>query len=312
MTSTPKNGAHSIYQKLMDQSKENGADFNHTLSRYGIERLLYRLSLSQYSQKFILKGASLFLVWLGETFRVTRDVDLLGYGNPSLESMKTIFTEIITIPCQSDGIVFTVESLKVESIREANEYDGVRITLVAQLYNAKIPIQIDVGFGDAITPESETIHFPTLMKSDSVVLQAYPKYTLLAEKIEAMCKLGIANSRLKDFHDICLLSRLFEFDGQTLKNAMTNTFNRRNTPIPSQKPTALTPLFYKDLSKISQWKAFIRKAKSIEEFGTLEQVILEISEFLNPFFESSTGIESQNDFHKKWNPRSYLNGSKWI
>ncbi|MDP8215314.1 MAG: nucleotidyl transferase AbiEii/AbiGii toxin family protein [Candidatus Euphemobacter frigidus] len=288
MSSTKrKNIGHSVYQRLLNHAKTHGDDFNLLLFRYGVERLLYRLSISPFADIFILKGASLFLVWKGQNYRVTRDADLLGLGPVDAENIADIFKEI----CQAvsddvDGIQFMPDTIRVAPIREEHEYGGIRVTLVGMLHHARIPLQIDIGWGDAVTPAPEKIDFPTILDAPKPHLLAYPRYTMVAEKLETMVRLGIANSRMKDFFDVWLLSRLFEFDGRTLCEAVRNTFQQRSTLLAAGLPMAFTEEFRKDTQKQTQWRAFIRKSKPKTEPGDLDTVISEISEFLLPAIKS--------------------------
>ena len=213
MNQNKKNVAHSLFQRLLNRAKTNKEDFNLLLSRYGMERFLYRLSVSPHNDRFILKGASLFLVWKGQNYRVTRDADFLGFGNADTEQLADVFRDICRVEFQGDGMIYLPDSLCAEEIREGQEYDGVRITLVGMLNQARIPLQVDIGFGDAITPAPEQIEYPTLFDAPPALLKACPRYTLVAEKAEAMVKLGLANSRMKDFYDLWLVSRLFSFEG---------------------------------------------------------------------------------------------------
>jgi len=270
------------------------------LNRYGMERFLYRLSISSYQDEFILKGASLFLVWQSQNYRVTKDVDFLGYGDPSPERLADVFKEICGIECSvDDGITYLSESVKAQVIKEEQEYEGVLITLTGLLKQARILIQVDVGFGDVITPTPEFIEYPSLLKQPAPKMRAYPRYTLVAEKTETMVKRGMANSRMKDFYDLWILSKLFDFEGRILSQAIANTFKHRGTKKPGNEPFAFTDEFYLDTQKQTQWKAFVRKYKPkevIEDFGLL---IAEISKFLMPVLGKSgdTNIDEQI-----WNP----------
>ena len=211
------NIGHSVYQRLLNYAKEHREDFSLLLSRYGVERLLYRLSISPHVDKFILKGASLFLVWTGQNYRVTKDANLLCSGPADVEHVTAVFRELCQIVTDdADGIVFVADTVRAVPIREEQEYGGIRVTLLGMLHNARIPLQIDIGFGDAITPAPERINFPTLLNAPAPELLAYPRYTMVSEKLEAMVRLGIANSRMKDFYDVWLLSKLFAFEGRTL------------------------------------------------------------------------------------------------
>jgi hypothetical protein len=294
------NRGHSVFQRLLNRARESGDDFNLLLVRYGVERFMYRLGISPFRGSFILKGASLFLVWRGQNYRVTRDVDLLGYGDPDPELLLGVFRAICEIGCtEDDGIDYDVDTLKVEEIREGQEYDGVRVTLSCLLHQARIPIQIDIGFGDAVSPAPELIEYPTLFGGPAPVLRAYPRYTLVAEKLEAMVKLGLANSRMKDFYDIWLVSKIFSFDGELLRSAMTRTFARRRTAFPASRPFALTPAFYEDHQKQIQWAAFIRKSKPEMQPGDLAAVVSAISDFVFPVIES---IQKDRPFSDEWLP----------
>jgi hypothetical protein len=299
MNQSKKNVAHSIFQRLLNRAKTNMEDFNLLLSRYGMERFLYRLSVSPHNDRFILKGASLFLVWKGQNYRVTRDADLLGFGTADVEQLADLFRDICRVEFQGDGMIYLPDSLSAEEIREDQEYDGVRITLVGMLNQARIPLQVDIGFGDVITPAPEQIEYPTLFDAPPPLLKAYPRYTLVAEKVEAMVKLGLANSRMKDFYDLWLVSRLFSFEGNVLRNALENTFDRRRTTFPASTPFAFTTAFYEDSQKTVQWTAFVKKSKPGIPVGKLAAVIADISVFLAPVIES---LQSNAPFEKTWLP----------
>ena len=287
---TKRNTGHSVFQRLLHYAKEREEDFNLLLFRYGVERLLYRLSISPHADKFILKGASLFLVWKGQNYRVTKDVDLLCLGPADAEHIAAVFRELCQIACGDvDGVIFMANTVSAVPIREEQKYDGIRVSLLGMLHHARIPLQIDIGFGDAITPEPEKINFPTLLNALAPKLLAYPRYTMVAEKLEAMVHLGMANSRMKDFYDVWLLSKLYTFDGQTLCEAVSNTFKRRSTPIPGGLPFAFSDDFRKDLQKQTQWRAFIRKAKPEIAVDDLDVVIEDLRAFLMSVVETVRG-----------------------
>ena len=281
------NVGHSIYQRLLNYAREHREDFSLLLSRYGVERLLYRLSISPHANKFILKGASLFLVWTGQNYRVTKDADLLCSGPADVEHVTAVFRELSQFVTDgADGIVFVADTVRAVPIREEQEYGGIRVTFLGMLHNARIPLQIDIGFGDAITPAPEKVVFPTLLKAPAPELLAYPRYTMVAEKLEAMVHLGIANNRMKDFYDVWLSSKLFAFDGRTLCQAVGNTFKRRSTPIPDGPPLAFTDDFRKDVQKQAQWRAFVRKTKPDTAVEKLDVVIVDLEAFLMPVVEA--------------------------
>ena len=198
---------------------------------------------------------------------------------------------------ENDGIVFLQETVKAQIIRDAQEYGGTRITLTGMLSQAKIPLQIDIGIGDIITPGPDIINFPTILDLPAPTLKAYPRYTVVAEKFEAIVSLGIANSRMKDFYDIWLLSTLFEFDGEKLSKAIKNTLTRRKTNLPDNLPVAFTDEFKKDPLKTTQWKAFIRKSKPDKTNGSLDFIINEIEIFLLPILKA---IKTDEQFLKRW------------
>lgn len=253
-----RNLAASVRQRLLTESQNRKEPFDLILTRYGIERLLYRLSQSDHADRFFLKGAMLFLVWDETAHRPTRDVDLLGSGPTEPTALESVFREVCAVAVEPDGLEFLPDSIKAVPIREEAFYEGVRVTLEARLGNARINIQADVGFGDAITPAPEIVHFPTLLNFTAPRLSAYPVYTVVAEKLEAMVLLGEANSRMKDFYDLWFLGRSFEFDGQTLVAAIRATFKRRGTPVPDTLPIGLTEDFAS--LKTVQWRAFARKS----------------------------------------------------
>jgi len=299
MTTTRKNIAHSVFQRLLNHARTNNEDFNLLLSRYGMERFLYRLSVSAHKTRFVLKGASLFLVWKGQSYRVTRDADLLGFAGPGIEHLADVFRSLCVVECQDDGMNYLPDSLRAESIRDEQEYGGVRITLTGMLNQARIPLQIDIGFGDAITPAPEEVTYPTLLDAEPPVMYAYPRYTMVAEKLETSVKLGLANSRMKDFFDLWLVSKLFSFDGSILRDAVQNTFDRRSTQIPASTPFAFTASFHADPQKTVQWLAFVKKTKPHLPVSTLSHVIADIAFFLLPVLES---IRLAIPFDRTWLP----------
>ena len=298
-----QNIGHSVFQRLLNYAKHRGEDFNLTLLRYGVERLLYRLSISPYAGEFILKGASLFLVWKGRGYRVTKDTDLLGFGIADTDRISSVFREICRLPCEEDGMLFLSDTVRAVPIREEQEYDGIRVTLTGVLHQARISLQVDIGFGDVITPAPERIEFPTILGAPAPQLRAYPRYTVVAEKFEAMVRLGMANSRMKDFYDVWLLSRLFEFDGQMLCEAFRNTFSRRATPLPAGLPIAFTEEFRQDLQKQAQWQAFVRKAKPEPVADGFDALIDDVVHFLMPVVEA---ISDNRFLDKVWSP-----GEQW-
>ena len=303
MTSKPpRNIAASVRQRLTNLSRERSEDLQFVLTRYGLERLLYRLSISPYASQFILKGAALFQLWTGQPHRSTRDLDLLGYGAPSPERLQTIFSMICSLAVDDDGLVFSPETIKAEQLKEDAEYQGIRLRIECRLENARLGLQIDIGFGDAITPEPLSTTYPTLLEFPAPRLLAYPRETVVAEKFQTMVALGIANSRMKDFYDVWTLARQFEFDGTLLSSAIRVTFERRQTPIPTAPPLALTTDFAKNPSKATQWNAFLRKGRLVETPPPFSDVVWLLQDFLMP---PTIAIREPSPWPYSWTPREW-------
>lgn len=261
MTRPMKDIGASVRDRLKQRALSRGDDFQLVLTRYVNERLLYRLSTSRHADLFVLKGAALFTLWAGQPHRATRDIDLLGFGDSSEEHIREVFIEVLRDASADDGVTFDADGLAVGPIREDQEYGGVRVTTLAKIAGAQVRVQIDIGFGDAITPGAESHDFPTLLDDfPAPRLRAYPRETVIAEKLEAMVQLDLANSRMKDFFDIIVLSQQFTFDGALLARAIRATFDRRRTSLPLGLPVALTPAFANDTAKRTQWNAFLRKS----------------------------------------------------
>lgn len=271
------------------------------LTRYGIERMLYRLAQISDGSRFVLKGAVLFYVWDGAPHRPTRDLDLLGQGIGTAEALIPIFRAACDVAVEPDGLVFDADSVATEPIRETQEYGGVRLTLLARLGAARIPLQVDIGFGDAITPAPEVIAFPTLLDFPAPHIRVYPPETVVAEKLQAMVALGMANSRMKDFYDLWTLAETREFDGGMLVQAIAATFARRGTPLPVDEPTALSVVFAADLDKQTQWRAFLRRSGFEDAPASLGQVTEQLGVFLIPLLQTARGSVP---FGERWLPRS--------
>jgi predicted nucleotidyltransferase component of viral defense system len=253
----------SILDRLLTLAKQRGDDYNLVLNRFALERLLCRLSTSAHADSFMLKGALLFAHWYDDPHRPTRDADLLGFGQDDAEHLIAVFREVAAMSME-DGIVFDVASVRADVIREDNTYGGTRINLVARIGSARCSLQIDVGFGDAVTPEAQTVVFPTLLNDfPAPTLRVYPVYTVIAEKYQAMVMLGMANSRMKDFYDLAVIARRTELDGATLAGAIAATFARRSTALPTVRPVALTSQFSEDETTRRQWQAFLNKNRLV-------------------------------------------------
>ena len=280
------NVAASVRARLLQLAKNSGQDFNLTLNRYAIERLLYRLSVSPHATRFVLKGATLFALWMDAPHRPTRDLDLLGYNNPSIERLEATFRDLCTQEVEADGLEFFAQSVRGQTIREEAIYDGVRMLLEVELAGARLGLQVDIGFGDALASGVQEVEFPTLLDQPAPHLRAYTRETVVAEKFEAMVKLGLNNSRMKDFYDLWILSRHFEFDPAPLALAIRATFERRGTPFPIMVPLALTEEFSGDAGKQTQWAAFCRKGK-LDDAPSLTEVVNELRAFLWPILENA-------------------------
>lgn len=295
----PKNVSASVRQRLLNLARERKDEFQLVLVRYGVERLLYRLSASPHARQFVLKGAMLFQLWTGQPHRSTLDVDLLGSGDNDVDRLVRTFKDVCSQEVADDGLAFLPDSVAGGLIREEQRYGGVRIRITAMLDRARIPIQVDIGFGDVITPKAERIDYPTLLGQPAPVLRAYPKETVVAEKYEAMVNLGIANTRMKDFYDVWVLAREFEFDGATLAGAVRATFHRRKTEVPATPPIALTSEFSRDRTKLTQWTAFVRRGRLVEDVPVFEQVVDVLHSFLWPVTEA---INLGEQFGGRWAP----------
>lgn len=299
-----KNLPASVKARLANLAREQGEDFQELLSRYGRERLLYRLSSSEYQDRFILKGALLFAYWTGAPHRPTRDMDLLGYGEPDIALLETVFRDLCAVKVHADGLVFQPDSVNGERIKDEEKYEGVRLHMTAVLEKSRIPLQIDVGFGDRVVPAPEEIDFPTLLDFPAPHVRSYTRESMVAEKFEAMVKLGMLNTRMKDFFDVWTVSRQFAFDGPTLSRALRTTFETRGTAIPNKPPSALSREFYDDQDKNVQWKAFLNKAKLNAEGKSLPEIAEALRAFLLPVSEAAAldQILKQN-----WKP-----GGSWV
>ncbi len=278
------NHAVSIRARLLELARKEHWDFQRLLLRYATGRLLWRLAQSEHAEMFILKGAQLFVLWADQPHRATRDLDLLGYGDDSPESMIRIFQALSAVSsAPDDGLVWHSAQIKVEAIRGEMNYSGQRVQLLATLANSRIPLQIDVGFGDAVSPEPRSMDWPELLDLPPASIRTYPPETVIAEKLEAMVRLDLANSRMKDFHDLHWLSRNMEFEGEVLAEAVRRTFTCRKSSMPVEVPTALSGAFWRDPDKQVQWGAFCRKM-SVEDLA-LKDVIEELHAFLWPLLQ---------------------------
>jgi Nucleotidyl transferase AbiEii toxin, Type IV TA system len=258
-TTSPRNVAASVRARLQNVAKAQAVDFHRVLTRYALERLLYRLSVSAHKDHFLLKGALLFDVWFDVPLRPTRDMDLLGFGLAEMPYLIAVFEDICAIAVD-DGIHFDASTIVADETRKEANYAGIRLGLVGRLAGAKCPVQIDVGYGDAVTPAPETAEYPVLLGDmPAPQLRVYPRYTVVAEKLDAIISLGMANSRMKDYFDLWVLLRDSPLDKRTLSQAIEATIQRRGTFKPQGFPIGLGDEFAKDQQKQNQWRAFTKR-----------------------------------------------------
>jgi predicted nucleotidyltransferase component of viral defense system len=283
MTKKPvSNVGASVRQRLLNLRDKTGEDFNALLTQFAIERFLYRLSQSSLSDRFVLKGAMLFRVWSGSLHRPTKDVDLLGFGEPTLDSVTAMVSHIIATTVEDDGITFDEDSVQAEEIRENDDYGGIRATFTAKLDTAIIPLQVDVGFGDAITPAAQDRTYPVLVGMAAPKLRMYPVETVIAEKLEAAVKLGMVNSRMKDFYDLLVIFRRFPYDDSMLARAIAETFARRGTPLPRTVPPGLSDEFGSDPAANRRWREFLTRLQLANEPDNFAEVVRTVRNLLWP------------------------------
>jgi predicted nucleotidyltransferase component of viral defense system len=296
---SPTNLAASVKQQLLNIARDRGEDFQLILTRFVLERFLYRLGRSEFQNQFVLKGAMLFSLWADTPHRATRDIDLLGFGESTVVRLIQVFKDICLTEAEEDGVTFPPESIRGIEIREDQEYDGVRITMEAGLGKARIPVQVDIGFGDAVTPAAGYAEYPTTLNFPAPHLRIYPRETVVAEKLQSMVSLGMANSRMKDFFDLWVIGHAFAFDGQVLATAIAATFSRRQTAVPDTLPSAFSADFSEDTAKQTQWRTFIMRNQLARDNLSLSAIITEIQTFLLPPMDAAARGEVF-DFH--WKP----------
>lgn len=297
MTRKPVNLQASIATRLRNFALAKQVDLGFVFRRYAIERLLYRLSQSPERDRFILKGAMLFTAWLPDPFRPTQDLDLLGFGSDEVADIARRIAALCTVAVPDDGLVFDAATIKAEAIRANQDYGGVRVKLTALLGRTRIPVQIDIGFGDAVTPAATDIVFPALLDFPVPMVRAYPRETVVAEKLQAIVVLGLVNTRMKDYYDLVALARMFEFDGETLRDAIAATFERRQTPLPAKVPAGLTDAFTSDPRKIALWQAFIGREPLLLNPGDLVAAIEDIEAFVMPALQAA---REGTRFSRRW------------
>ena len=278
-----KDLAASVRARLLNMAKAEQSDFNGVLVRYALERLLYRLSQSAHANSFLLKGAMLFTLWYDMPHRPTRDVDLLGFGPSDQVSITQTFKEIASRRVE-DGISFDPESVTVEEIRKGAGYAGARVLITAELAGARVKTQIDIGFGDVVTPEPVQAVYPVLLADfPAPTLQTYPVYTVIAEKLHAIALLGMTNSRLKDYLDLSVLLERETLDADVLAQAIAATFKRRGMAVPTSLPIGLSDEFANDASRQALWRAFLKKNQLVAP--PLSNLVLKLASQLKPMLQ---------------------------
>jgi len=280
----------SVRARLLNLAKERNQPFELLLIRYTLERLLYRLSKSKHRERFVLKGAMLMRYWLDDPHRPTRDLDLLGFGDSDSELTLKIFREICAIKAD-DAVVFDIDGLVVDRVRDESGYGGLRLKTYATVDGARVRLVIDIGYGDATEPGLNDIELPVLLDQPAPNLRAYSYETVIAEKFQAMVALGLANSRLKDFYDIWILAQTCDFKDGRLAQAIAATFARRKTEIPTERPDGLTLAFASDPTKQQQWNGFVEEVAVNP--GPLVDVVEALAAFLLPHAEKARNLHAK-------------------
>jgi len=296
MAGERKNLPASVHQRLLAKARASSRPFNELLQRFAIERFIYRLSRSPQADRFVLKGALMLAAWCGYGSRPTMDIDLEGRTANDPDAIAVAVKAACMTAVEDDGMVFAPASVKATRIMEEVGYSGVRVRLRGGLGNARVVLQIDVGFGDIVVPEPKKIAFPVLLDFPAPELKGYSKESTIAEKFHAMTQLGTLNSRMKDFYDIQFLSRTFNFQGAILAKAIAKTFANRGTPLPAA-PTVFDPAFGEDRVKIAQWRAFLEKSKLDDAPTQFAEVVAGLIDFLQPI---ATALHEQRRFQRAW------------
>lgn len=299
------NIADSIRVRLLNEARRGGTEFELVLVRYACERFLYRLGESVVRNRCILKGATLLALWMKEPYRTTRDIDLLAFGDSDEETVRMLITTVCAVPCEEDRITFDLGTLKVSPIRDNEQYEGQRARFRARLGTAQIPVQVDFGFGDVVTPGPEEVLMPTLIDVvPQPSLRIYPQVSTIAEKFQAMVQLGTRNSRMKDFYDVWALSETFTFDGAELREAVERCFEQRGTAWSTEAPAVLTSAFYSNSDLQDRWRAYAQRGEILSPPpSTFGDVGSRIQAFLGPVRES---ILTSETFNMHWSP-----GGSW-
>jgi Nucleotidyl transferase AbiEii toxin, Type IV TA system len=294
------NSAASFRARLLDHAKRNGDDYGRVLTRYAIERLLFRLSQTEATESYVLKGAMLFVTWPEHVFRPTGDLDLLGQGDPDPIAIRALFTRICQVQVPNDGIAFDPTTINIEPVREADKYQGVQLKLQGELAKAVIHVQVDIGFGDHVYPPPTRKTFPSLLPDlPAANILMYPPETVVAEKFDAMIRWGEVNGRIKDFHDIWVTTRTFTFDLPSLVEAIGGTLRRRETAIPTEMPVGLTHVFAVIVEERGLWRGFLRRNPPTLQPPAFAELQAELQRFFGPVIASLARPEAAEGH---WNP----------
>lgn len=293
-----KNVAHSVHQRLLNKAKEAGRPFNEILQYYAMERFLYRLSRSSHAGSFVLKGALMLRVWQAPVTRPTRDIDLLGRMDNAPSAVAEVIRGVCRQDVEADGLVFDAPSVRAQAITETADYSGVRVRFEGRLGNALVHMQVDVGFGDVVFAFPGMAEYPTILELPAPRLRCYNRETAIAEKCHVMVKRSELNSRMRDFYDVWLLSRQFEFQGRELAEAIRSTFAARDTDIPDE-PVGLTDAFAHDESRQTLWRGFLRKSRIAGAPQDLADVVAGLAAFLCPVL---TALSRGKPFEATWTP----------
>ena len=292
--------ATSVRQRLLNLARKTGVEFSLVLERYAVERFLFRLGASGEADRFTLKGAALFRVWDAEELRPTRDVDFLASGIQHRTAIRKALEAICEIRCPEDGVVFDPATIRLDTIQGVELRGAMRVRIQGVLARARLHLQIDIGFGDVVTPGPQERNYPTLLDLPAPRLWTYPRETLIAEKIEALVRLGLRNSRVKDLWDIACLGRRFAFDGETLRTALAKTFGRRETPFGRERPVGLLPGYYEDTMRVRRWNDLRRQVgEDAEGPAGLVDAGEELRRFVGPVYDS---LIENRPFIRSWPP----------
>ncbi len=292
------NVAASVRQRLLNIARSSNRPFNEVLQHFAMERFLYRLAASPHSGRFVLKGALMMMVWQVPVSRPTMDIDLLAQIDNEIDVLTSVARDVCGQQVEPDGMSFDAASVEGPRIAEDAEYEGVRVRFRGTLGTARVSMQLDIGFGDAVIPGPVLSDYPTILDLPAPRVRGYKRESVVAEKFHAMVKRGLLNSRMRDYFDLWLLSRQFEFDEATLAEAIQETFARRATVVPTE-PVALTGEFASDAQKRAQWKAFLRKIRLAEAPSDLHEVVERLAAFLRPVLAA---IVRGSGFGARWSP----------